>query len=197
MTDATERPDLPIERSHAAGVMLFLNALALYLVSGLLIAAFAFEFTRDELPCPLCLLQRIALTGMAAGLILNLRFGLSPRNYGLILLAACAGGVFAVRQILLHIAPGDPGYGSAVLGLHYYTWCAIVFGIAIVATGVVLLFDEQFERTGRRRMGAFAVIAVVLAVGVTVANVATTFLECGLHECPDNPVSFELLDRPS
>ena len=43
----------------------------------------------------------------------------------------------------------------------------------------------------------FAIIAVVLAVGVTAANVATTFLECGLHACPDNPVTFELLERPS
>jgi disulfide bond formation protein DsbB len=188
----------PVSRGPvAAEVMIFLNIVALYLVSGLLIAAFVFEFGRDELPCPLCLLQRIALTGMAAGLILNLRFGLSPRNYGLILLAASAGIVFAVRQVLLHIAPGDPGYGSTVLGLHYYTWCAIVFGIAIVLTGFVLLFDEQFERSGPRRIGVFAGLAIVLAIGITLANVAATLLECGFHACPDDPVSFELIERPS
>ena len=46
-------------------------------------------------------------------------------------------------------------------------------------------------------MGVFAIIAAVLAVGITAANVVTTFLECGLHACPDNPVTFELLGRPS
>ena len=34
----------------------------------------------------------------------------------------------AMRQILLHIMPGDPGYGSALLGYHYYCWAFI--GIA-------------------------------------------------------------------
>ena len=178
------RPEEAARGIVTADAMVFFNIVALYLVTGLLIAAFVFEFTRDELPCPLCLLQRIALSGMAAGLILNLRFGLAPRYYGLILLAAASGAVFAVRQILLHIAPGDPGYGTTVFGLHYYTWCAIVFGIAILLTGFVLLFDDQFERTGSRRMGMFATVAVVLAVGITAANVVTTFLECGLHACP-------------
>ena len=196
MTNAA-RPDEATRGIATTDIAVFLNIVALYLVAGLLMAAFVLEFTRDELPCPLCLLQRIALSGMAAGLILNLRFGLAPRHYGLILLAAASGAVFAGRQILLHIAPGDPGYGSPVLGLHYYTWCAIVFGIAIVLTGFVLLFDDQFDSPRPRRMGIFATIAVVLGIGITAANVATTFLECGLHACPDNPVTFELLDRPS
>ncbi len=72
------RPDESARGIVTADVMVFLNTVALYLVTGLLIAAFVFEFARDELPCPLCLLQRIALSGMAAGLILNLRFGLAP-----------------------------------------------------------------------------------------------------------------------
>lgn len=184
-------------RNASAEVMLWLNVLALFAICGVLIAAYVVEFTRDELPCPLCLLQRIALCGMAAGVILNLRFGLRPRHYGLILIAAAAGGVFAVRQILLHIAPGDPGYGSIVLGYHYYTWSAIVFAVAIVATAVALLFDEQFEGSGPRRLGPVAIVAVTLALGLTLANVVTTFLECGVHECPDNPVTFELLGWPS
>lgn len=190
-------PAAPRASTVTAGVMTWLNVLALLAVSGVLGAAYYMEFVYDELPCPLCLLQRIALCGMAAGLILNLRFGLAPRNYGLILLAAASGGAFAVRQILLHIAPDDPGYGSTLLGYHFYTWAAIVFAVAIVATAVSLLFDEQFERSGSRRLGPVAVLAIVIAIGMAAANVATTFLECGLHVCPDNPVTFELLGWPS
>jgi disulfide bond formation protein DsbB len=190
---------MPAEiRVASVTMMTGLNILALYAVSGLLIAAYVLEFQRGELPCPLCLLQRIALCGMAAGLIFNLRFGLRPRNYGLILLAAAAGGVFAVRQVLLHIAPSDPGYGTTVFGLHYYTWCAIIFAVAVVASAIVLLFDEQFESPDvRPRIGPLAGIAIGLALLLTVGNAVTTFLECGVHACPDNPVTFELLGWPS
>ena len=181
----------------SADVMFWLNVLALYLVSGLLIAAFFFEFRLEELPCPLCLLQRIALCGMAAGLVFNIRFGLNPRNYGLILLAAAAGGVFAVRQVLLHIAPGDPGYGTAFFGYHYYTWCAIVFAIAICSAVWCCCSTGSSTGPSRADRGRWRALAIAHRLVVTVANVATTFLECGLHACPDNPTSFELLDRPN
>ena len=73
------RPEEAARGIVTADAMVFFNIVALYLVTGHLIAAFVFEFTRDELPCPLCLLQRIALSGMAAGLILNQRVtGSSP-----------------------------------------------------------------------------------------------------------------------
>ena len=35
------------------------------------------------------------------------------------------------RQVLLHILPGDPGYGGEVLGLHLYSWAFIVFATII------------------------------------------------------------------
>ena len=44
-----------------------LNALTLYGVSGVLILAFYWQLVYDEVPCPLCLLQRVALTGLAVG----------------------------------------------------------------------------------------------------------------------------------
>ena len=80
-----------------------------------------------ELPCPLCLLQRILFAVLAVGPILNMRFGPRPSHYALSLLAAVAGFVVSTRQVLLHIMPGDAGYGSALLGYHYYTWALIGF----------------------------------------------------------------------
>jgi hypothetical protein len=68
-------------------------------------------------------------------------------HYALALFAAVAGAVFAARQILLHIAPGDAGYGSALLGYHYYTWAFIGFAVAIALTAIALLFDRQFAQT--------------------------------------------------
>ena len=101
-----------------------------------------------------------------------------------------------MRQILLHIMPGDPGYGSALLGYHYYTWAFIGFAVAIVATAVMLLFDRQFADDGGTppdAVGAFARTAVWLVIGLTVANVISTLLQCGFAACPGDPVAYELL----
>jgi hypothetical protein len=123
-------------------------------------------------------------------------FGPRPSHYAASLLVAAAGAAFAMRQILLHIMPGDPGYGSALLGYHYYTWAFFGFAVAIVATAVMLLFDRQFEDDGGTppdMAGAFARTAVWLVIGLTAANVISTLLECGLAACPADPVAYELL----
>src|SRR5580658_8706209 len=90
-----------------------LNALGLYAIALVLAAAFAAQLLLNELPCPLCLLQRVQFTMLAIGPILNVRFGPRPGHYAVSLLAACVGAAVAARQILLHIMPGDAGYGSA------------------------------------------------------------------------------------
>lgn len=174
--------------------MVALNTIALYLVLAVLGSAFYLQFVYYQLPCPLCLLQRVALTLMAAGLVFNLKFGPRARGYGLVLLAAALGGITGVRQILLHIAPGDPGYGMPVFGLHDYTWATIVFAIAIVASAVVLVFDRPLRIAASPRvLGGAAVVGVWLALAVTIVNAASALVECGFAQCPDNPVSYELL----
>ena len=122
-----------------------LNALSLYAVALVLAAAFAAQLLLHELPCPLCLLQRIQFTVLAIGPILNIRFGPRPSHYALSLLAAAAGFAFSTRQVLLHILPGDVGYGTALFGYHYYTLALIGFAAAIVLLAAMLLFDRQFE----------------------------------------------------
>ncbi|HYY38171.1 MAG TPA: disulfide bond formation protein B, partial [Xanthobacteraceae bacterium] len=112
---------------------LALNALGLYAIALVLLVAFAAQLLLHELPCPLCLLQRIQFAMLAVGPILNVRFGLRPSHYAVSLLTAVTGAAFSARQILLHVMPGDPGYGSALLGYHYYTWAFIGFAVAIIA----------------------------------------------------------------
>jgi disulfide bond formation protein DsbB len=175
-----------------------LNALSLYAVAGLLAAAFAAQLLLNELPCPLCLLQRVMFAALAIGPILNIRFGPRPSHYALSLFAAIIGAVVSTRQVLLHIIPGDAGYGSAMLGYHYYTWALIGFIAAIVMISAILLFDSQFEKNDSApsaSTGAFARIAVWLVIGLTALNVVSTLLECGFGACADNPVVYELLKR--
>jgi disulfide bond formation protein DsbB len=173
-----------------------LNALGLYGVALVLTAAFAAQLWLGELPCPLCLLQRFAFALLAIGPILNVRFGPRPSHYALSLLAAAVGATVATRQILLHVMPGDPGFGSALLGYHYYTWAFIGFAAAIVLIAAMLLFDRQFEDDAQPvAVGAFARTGVWLVIGLTALNVISTLLECGFAACPDNPVAYELLKR--
>ncbi|MCC8981820.1 disulfide bond formation protein B [Bradyrhizobium acaciae] len=174
-----------------------LNALALYGLALLLAAAFAAQLLLHELPCPLCLLQRTLFALLAIGPILNIRFGPRPSHYALSLLTAVLGAAVSTRQVLLHILPGDAGYGSPLLGYHYYTWALIGFIAAIILLAAMLLFDRQFDhRTAQvTAPGKFAQGAAWLVVGLTALNVLSTLLECGFGACADNPVVYELLKR--
>jgi disulfide bond formation protein DsbB len=173
-----------------------LNALGLYGIALVLIVAFAGQILLDELPCPLCLLQRILFSMLAIGPILNIRFGPRPSHYALSLLAAVVGATVSARQILLHIMPRDPGYGSALLGYHYYTWAFIGFVVAIVLISIVLLLDDwQRDDKVARPVGLFGRGAVWLVIGLTAINAISTLLECGFSACADNPTVYELLRR--
>ncbi len=173
-----------------------LNALSLYAVALVLTAAFAAQLLLHELPCPLCLLQRVQFAALAIGPILNVRWGPRPSHYALSLLAAVVGATFSTRQVLLHIMPGDAGFGSALLGYHYYTWALIGFVAAIVLLVIILLFDRQFEEdraAPKEAVGGFARAAVWLVIGLTALNVVSTLLECGFGACAEDPVIYELL----
>jgi disulfide bond formation protein DsbB len=88
------------------------------------------------------------MLGVAFGAMLNLRYGIRPSHYGVSLISAVFGACVSTRQILLHIVPGTgtSGYGSAVLGLHLYTWAFIVFAVVILLIGIVMFFEGQFEK---------------------------------------------------
>ena len=176
------------------------NALSLYAIALVLAAAFAAQLLLSELPCPLCLMQRIQFAMLAVGPVLNIRFGPRPSHYAVLLLSACAGAGFAMRQVLLHIMPGDAGYGTALLGYHYYSWAFIGFAVAIVLSAIMLLFDGQFAGPDSGKPATidwFGRVAVWLVIALVALNVIATLLECGFGACPDNPVTYQLLSRQS
>ena len=111
------------------------------------------QIAYDELPCPLCLLQRVAFTALAVGPVLTLRHGPRPAHYGLVIIAALMGAAIAARQILLHIMPGDAGYGSALLGLSL-----LHLGVPVLCRGhpaaAIMLLVRQAVRAGGERSGA-------------------------------------------
>ncbi len=172
-----------------------LNVLALYAISGVLVVAFYWQLAYDELPCPLCMLQRAAFAALAVGPILTIRHGPKPQHYGLVIIAALMGAAIAARQLLLHIMPGDAGYGSALLGYHFYTWAFLGFAAAILAAGVMLTFGGQFAPTPRSASrGPLEHAAVWLIIGLTALNAASALAECGFASCTASPERYELFN---
>jgi len=181
----------PAFRPGPAGLSIVLNTLALLGVVGALAFAFAWQFLYNELPCPLCLLQRVAFIMAGVGLLLNVRFGASPLHYAVVLASALGGAAASMRQVLLHIAPGDAGYGMAFLGMHFYTWALVSFVALMVYCTVMLAVDRrQADNPEPRAAGTVAVAVMWLFFAVAAANVLFTTLECGFGACPDDPTEY-------
>ena len=168
-----------------------LNALALLGVTAILSLAFAWQFAYDELPCPLCLLQRVALILAGVGFLLNLRLGPSPMHYAMSIAGALAGMLAAGRQVLLHIAPGDPGYGTPFLGVHFYTWAFVAFTAIIVFCIVMLCVDRKWgDSMLKKPVSMLGMVVMALFFIVALVNAGSTTLQCGFGPCPDDPVSY-------
>ncbi len=182
-----------------ARLYLLAVTLNVWVLVGILVAAFAVQLWWGEPPCPLCVMQRIALMLIALGpLHILLRAnaaGLTSRaaalGQGMAIFAAALGAVAAGRQILLHILPSDPGFGSPVFGLHLYTWCFITFSGQIAASSVLLItiawLDDDKARSATTMVTA---TAFALVVG---ANLISVVAEAGLHwSLPADPSGYLL-----
>ena len=176
-----------------------LNAIGALGIAIVLAMAFYFQFVFYDLPCPLCLLQRLAFVAVAFGLCLNMLWGTRARNYALMIVAALFGALASGRQILLHIVPGTGAYGEPIFGLHYYTWAFILFGFVVLGAAIMLLLEgpDSAPNTpvSKQRFGGsvFAKSAFFAVVLLAAGNVVSTFLQCGLGECADSPTHYELL----
>jgi disulfide bond formation protein DsbB len=183
-------------RPDARTVALALNGAGALGLALVLLLAHLLQLFLGELPCPLCLLQRVGLVATGFGLILNIRCGPRPLHYGLVLIGALFGAAAAGRQVLLHIVPGSGAYGDPLLGLHLYTWCLILFLLAVAAVALMLLLEGQFAAPGPAAPAAprWIDLAAAALIAMTALCVVSTFVECGPGECPDNPTSYWLFE---
>ena len=178
---------------NASRLVYQLNVVALAVITLILAGAFAEQFYFGELPCPLCLLQRIGLMTAGLGFMLNLRFGLQPLHYGVTLIAALVGAATSSRQVLLHIIPDGQGYGMVFFGMNLYTWSFISFVSILLGVGVLLMIGGGVQ-SAERNLGKWPRTVMVLFLLVVMANLVSTLLECGLSECPSDPVKYQGLE---
>lgn len=163
-----------------------LNAAMALVLMMVLASAYYQQFSRHEQPCPLCMLQRLGMIGVAMGVLMNLRFGIRVQHYGLSLFSAFFGGVVSARQMLLHICPGFPVFGVPVLGISLYTWAFIVFLCCLIAITGFLFFYSPEDKL-YRPMNSFEKITFAVVVLLTLMNVITTFSQCSFGFCQDVP----------
>jgi disulfide bond formation protein DsbB len=183
------------EMSGQQPVGAILNMLGLLGISSVLTAAFYYQLALGELPCPLCLLQRAGFIAVGMGFLFNLRLGERPSHYAMILIASLVTGFIAMRQVSLHLAPDDPGYGSTLFGLHFYTWALVAaVGVVCYVALIFVLKDATGNGNGDAPMDGQASNAVfAIFVLLVAANLMSTVLECGAGQCDDNPVRYLLL----
>jgi len=162
--------------------------LMLLALATILTAAIVLQVAFGEVPCPLCLLQRVAMFGCCFGLIHQVRAEGSERGSGVSLVFALLLLVISVRQTLLDIVP-RPGHeyvGQAVFGLHMPVWSVVI------AVALLLGFAIRFALFGAPRAGAETGRSLVwrcarglelYVVMLCVLNFVAVVLQCGLGEC--------------
>jgi disulfide bond formation protein DsbB len=173
--------------SQFALLVNILDVLALIII---LTLAFIFQWIFHELPCPLCLLQRVGFLITGTGFLLNLRYSLRPSHYAISLIGALFTSFVALRQIALHVVPGTGAYGSSIFGLHMYTWSFIASMAIICFTAILLSIDAQYRVPESNLKGGkfLASILMIIMLALALSNFVAVLNECGLYSCPDNPM---------
>lgn len=160
-------------------------------MSIILTAALVLQYAAHELPCPLCLLQRLAYFGIAFGAVLSLRVGYSIRHSGLSMLFAIFLLIVSVRQSMLDIIP-RPGHhwiGSTVLGLHMPVWSVIISLVVLTAFALKFSILHQGHFLKHAHINNFPIIkwvahlAMWYLILLCIINFVSIIFQCGFHIC--------------
>jgi disulfide bond formation protein DsbB len=166
---------------------LFLLAMMLT-IAAIQTVAMILQYHGGEIPCPLCLLQRVAMFGVCSGIILHFRHGYSARNAGLGMLFALLLLIVSGHQTLLDIypRPGHSYIGSAVLGLHMPVW-SVVIAIAILLAFAINLavLGGEYPRDSQPSptLSRLARLLSLYVVAICLINFASVIVQCGAGAC--------------
>ena len=166
---------------------LFLLAMMLTMAA-ILTTAMVLQYHGGEIPCPLCLLQRVAMFGVCFGIILHFRDGASARNDGFSMLFALLLLIISARQTLLDIfpRPGHDYVGSAVLGLHMPVWSVVIAAVILLAFAIklaVLGSDYPREPLPSPMLGRIARLLGLYVVAICLINFVSVIVQCGADAC--------------
>ncbi len=150
----------------------------------LLLDAFFYQLVLGELPCAFCNLIRVCLMLLGSGLLLNQVFGINPWNYVLSGFGALIGSLLSLLFMFAKALPGSTPTGSAILGLHMYTWTFMVFTAAIMFCLIMAVLyarraPAEREPATRFQRSAAQNLIIGLFVLLVAANLVSAFLQNG------------------
>ena len=157
-------------------------------LAAILTVAMGFQYIAGELPCPLCLLQRVAMFGICFGIVHHVRLGYDVRNIGIGLVWSLVLLIVSARQVLLNIVArhGHAYPGSAIFGLHMPVWSVVIaVAILLLLAAMLALFDNKQlsampPSPVLKRIGSAAGFYVVVLCAI---NLISVVIQCGLGAC--------------
>jgi disulfide bond formation protein DsbB len=162
-----------------------IDGAALFGVSLILLVAFYHQLVLGELPCALCNLIRVGFMLFGSGLLLNMRFGTNAWNYVLSAVGALIGSLISLLFMFAKAPPYTTPTGSAIFGLHMYTWSYIAFTGAIMYCIVLLTLSGRVGRSAEDQPDTWRPVFRSAAMSVFVvlvgANLVSAFLQNGFH----------------
>ena len=177
-----------LDSAIAATLDRLILCLMLLALAGVLSAAMGFQYLDGEIPCPLCLLERVAMFACCFGLVQQLRHGGTQRGAGVAMISAVLLLVISVRQTLLDIVPrlGHAYVGSAVFGLHMPVWSVLVAVALLIGFAVRLAVlggpnwapPAETSMLSRLSAGLGLYVAILCAI-----NLVSVLVQCGAGQC--------------
>ena len=184
------QPSAETQRLLALFNYIYLVAM-MAVIAGILTAAMTLQYAKGELPCPLCLLQRVALFGVCFGIMQNFRSEFSYQNTGFSLLFAIFLLIVSVRQSLLDIypRPGHEYIGSALFGIHMPVWSIIIALCLLIAFAgkLAVLGGDQHLRDNDVKtfpmIDRAARLLSLYVIALCAINLVSVVLQCGFGQC--------------
>lgn len=150
----------------------------------LLLDAFFYQLVLGELPCAFCNLIRVCLMLLGSGLLLNRVFGINPWNYVLSGFGALIGSLLSLLFMFAKAPAWTKPTGSAIFGLHMYTWTFMVFTAAIMFCLIMAVLyarreTKAVEPQALTSKPAIQKLIIGLFVALVAANLVSAFLQNG------------------
>jgi disulfide bond formation protein DsbB len=151
------------------------------LIGGPVLGAVLLGVLHGDSPCILCWAERTGMILIALTGLFVVRYGPRPRYLGMAVLLGVWGAYMSLRHSGLHVARDvGQGFSAPILGVHTYVWALVIYAIALVVIGVLLLFVREIAPVeGAREPGKVGRFAAGLFVVVVAANALQAFASTG------------------
>jgi len=128
------------------------------LVGGPVLGAVLLGVVHGDSPCILCWAERTGMVLIALCGLFVIRYGPRPRYLGVAILLGVWGVYMSLRHSSLHMARDvGQGFSAPILGVHTYIWALVIYVLALVVIGALLLFVRELAPDASRPPAVAAV----------------------------------------